>query len=287
MDPRTCDVIHLHSLALSELAFELQRRTRRPLIYTAHALLWLELEPGPPADFWCAVQQRVLVSSDHVVFLSQAEQSAAIERLPALARRSSVVPNGVPSPPELAPEPPFDGNGPTVFAGRFARSKGVELLGELVPKLLAENGAPFVFAGGHGDETGERVVRELAARYPQRCRSLGWLARDDLDRLFQHAGLVVVPSRYEPCGLVALEAMRVGAPVLAACVGGLAEVVGSGSGGRLVHAHDADTWSTAAATIIGDSRTNRTLRAQGPRYVRTRFDSRRLAQRIVKEVYAA
>lgn len=283
IDPRDCDLVHLHSLALSEFALELRRRLGLPLVYTAHALVHRELAGRDQARFWSAVQTAVLAASDHVVFLSAAERSAALALLPDLATRSSSIPHGLPPPAADRPGPNVDG--PVVFAGRFTWSKGVDLLAAVIPRVQRRRRCRFILAGGHGDGAGERVVREVADRFSAVCRLRGWLDRDELEALFAGAGLVLVPSRYEPFGLVALEAMRLGAPVLAAGVGGLAESVRPDSGGRLVEGHDPETWSAALLELLAAPSLLAELRRRGPGYVAARFDLVHLTQRLIDSVY--
>jgi glycosyltransferase involved in cell wall biosynthesis len=284
VDPQRFDLVHLHSLALSEFALELRRRFSLPLVYTAHSLLHLELEDTPRARFWCAVQASMFVLSDWVVFLSNSERSAAIHLVPGLAACSSVIPNCVPPPPASLPPPPEDGS--VVFAGRFARSKGVELLAEIIPMVLAQYKCWFVLAGGHGTTAGSCIVRDVAARFPQSCQVTGWLGRDELDELLAHAVLALVPSLYEPFGMIALEAMRLGTPVLSADVGGLSEIVVQGSGGRVVPSRDPAEWSEAIIEIVSTPAIARDLRRRGPEYVTSCFDPSRIAQRLRDTVYA-
>ncbi len=293
VDPRAFDVVHVHSLALADLALELRRRTALPLVYTAHSLVAEELRWGGAeasvARSWATVQERLLAASDRVVFLSAAERAAAVRLLPGLAERSVVVPNGLPpsDPVSSTVTCPAPAGGPVVFAGRFARSKGIELLGDVVAAVLAREPARFVLAGGHGDATGERVVRDLLRRHPAACAAPGWLSRDRMEALLAGAALVLVPSLYEPFGLVALEAMRAGAPVLAADVGGLRDVVTRGSGGRLVGSRDPERWATEIHEILASAETRALLRERGPRHVREHFDSSRIAGRLLGEVYPA
>jgi glycosyltransferase involved in cell wall biosynthesis len=278
---REFDVVHLHSLALGELALEMRRRFAVPLVYTAHSLLDRELAGAAGAAAWQRCQAAVMLGCDHVVFLSTDERAAAVERFPSLGARSSVLPNGVPA-PALPPTPTVEG-GPLVFAGRFARSKGIALLAAVVRRLAPRY--QFVLAGGHGDAHEERLVRDLAESCPASCRVVGWVDRETLDALFARAALVLVPSEYEPCGMVALEAMRAGAPVLAAGVGGLVEAVGPGSGGRLVFSRDPTVWCRAAGEILNDADLGRALRRRGPTYVARRHDPVRLARRLRDEIY--
>src|SRR5262245_30723553 len=70
VDAREFDLVHLHSLALSELALELRGRFHLPLVYTAHSWLPSELGQSAEAAFWCAVQGRVMAASHRVIFLN-------------------------------------------------------------------------------------------------------------------------------------------------------------------------------------------------------------------------
>jgi len=284
VDPGSFDVVHLHSLALAELAFELNRRFRLPLVYTAHGLIHREAGPSPTTDFWSAVQRRVMALSRRVVFLSPAEREAALGLDPRLAARATVIPNGLPGPrPRRGPAP---AGGPLVFAGRFAGSKGLAVLAAAAPRILERYPGRLVLAGGHGDAAGRRAVRRLRQVCGQRCQVAGWLGPRALDELLAGASLVLVPSVYEPFGQIALEAMAAGAPVLAAAVGGLVEVVGPGSGGRLVAGHEPDAWAAAALEVLGDPAEHGRLRRRGPRYVAARFPIGAVARRLAEEAYA-
>jgi len=100
-----------------------------------------------------------------------------------------------------------------------------------------------------------------------------------------HARLVMVPSRYEPFGLVALEAMRVGTPVLAANVGGLRECVREGSGGVLLDSFDTRQWAAAIERILADDIAWTRLHRQGPLFVGRHYRSADFAARLLDEVY--
>jgi glycosyltransferase involved in cell wall biosynthesis len=284
VDPARFDVVHLHSLSLAELALEICRRYQLPLVYTAHSLLWEELREVSGAAFWVRVQEQILACAERVVFLTAADREAALARLPGLAGRSAVIPNGIGPAPAAALSRPRSA-GPVVFAGRFTRQKGVPLLDALVRELLPTHALQFVFAGGHGDDAGERLIAGLVADFPQACRQTGWLRREALDDLLGRAALVLMPSEYEPFGLLALEAMRVGAPVLARAVGGLREVAGPGSGGMLVHSNRAADWREATLRILGDAALRARLSRQGPRWVAERYQPGPLAARLLEDVY--
>jgi len=284
IDAHQFDLLHLHSLALSELALEIKNRYRLPLIYTAHSLLDHELEASIEKSLWSGVQEIIFQASDHVIFLNSQERTRAIARWEYLSEKSSVIPNPIP-PPEPGTRP-YQAPGPIVFAGRFTRQKGIELLVQIVRRLSVRSNYDFVLAGGHSDEYGEQQAHCLQREFPNSCHLAGWLEHAALQRLFSQAGLVLAPSIYEPFGMVALEAMRMGAPVLGAAVGGLRENITPDSGGRLVWSHEPEEWCARIVELMEDQAANLQLRRQGPVYVQNHHHPKKFAARIVQEVYS-
>lgn len=96
-------------------------------------------------------------------------------------------------------------------------------------------------------------------------RQLGFLDRESLAAVYASADLCVLPSRTETCGLVALEAMASGLPVIAADAGGLAESVRHGENGLLVRPHDARGFRDAIVTLALDGERRRALAARARR----------------------
>lgn len=248
LDIRGGDIVHLHSLALAELALELTGRFALPLVYTAHSLI--ERELGAEARSWAALQQRLFRAADAVIFVSRAEREAVPH-----VKRAHVLHNGLPP----LPSGRYDEDGPVVFAGRYTYSKGLDVvldLAEVIPREL-------ILAGGHGDSDLERRAASC---------SVGWLPQDALHALFARAALVLMPSRYEPFGMVALEAMRAGAPLLASEA--LREVVPAES---IV----AGNWREAVPRLLGDPARRRAMHESGARHVAEHFDARWLAGELV------
>ena len=283
IDPRGFDRVHLHSLSLAGLGFELRRRFGLPVTYTAHSLLSRELDPTLEGIGWIKLQREVMRASDRVVFLSESERLAASRTLPEVASRAIVIGNALPPPPPATPRQ--HRSGPIVFAGRFTANKGIELLCELLPRLIRRLSIPAVLAGGHGDTNGGALIRKLEGSLGGECRVAGWLPRPSLRTLLRGACVVLVPSIYEPFGLIALEAMRLGTPVVASRIGGLAEIVTPESGGRLAGAHDVSEWNERTSEILTSPRAWSNLHRSGPLYVGQRFSLRGVARRLLQEAY--
>ncbi len=134
-----------------------------------------------------------------------------------------------------------------LHVGRLAPEKNLDMLIAAWRDAHARVGdrATFVVAG-------EGPLRERIAAALPFVRWLGFLPREELARLYASAELCVLPSRTETCGLVALEAMASGIPVVAANAGGLRESVRHGENGWLVDPDNAPGFAEAIATLVND-----------------------------------
>jgi glycosyltransferase involved in cell wall biosynthesis len=120
-----------------------------------------------------------------------------------------------------------------LFAGRFETRKGYDLALRVAARLADDPSVQFCFAGGALTDGAVKLARQESGVDPRNLANAvfhGEVDRATLDRLFVESDVVLMPSRFESFGLVAIEAMSAGAPVLALERGGLSEVVVSGSG---------------------------------------------------------
>jgi len=166
-----------------------------------------------------------------VLFLSEdeaAEGRAALEPDPARVRH---LPNAIPLERFAAFDPedkPAQATPRIALAGRLeTRSKGLDLAFEALASL-AEDYAFDVHLIGH-EPSPEAIPPALAGR----VTGTGWLDSAGVARALHEASLFIMPSRYEPFGLLALEAHAVGTPVIAMATGGLREIIVPGVTGLL------------------------------------------------------
>lgn len=110
-----------------------------------------------------------------------------------------------------------------VSLGRLVEQKGIDWLVAAVPAII-QNGANMAIAGA-GDPRVERLVSSAAQVFPERMVYLGHVTDEDARRLFAAADLLVMPSRWEPCGIVQLQAMRYGVLPVVRRTGGLADTI--------------------------------------------------------------
>jgi glycosyltransferase involved in cell wall biosynthesis len=275
------DVVHIHSLALSELGMEIAKRFGSRLVYTAHSLPGREFGDSATGVKWTCVQDKIMARADRIFFLHPEDQSRAVERNAALQHRSSLLAHGVAG--RMFPQSPRERI--ALFAGRFALSKGIDIAVRVFEALVKSTaGWQFLFAGGHGGPAETEMVRRLCDRFPQSCRATGWLSRDAMDALYARSSLLLMPSRYEPFGMVALEALRLGLPVLASAA--LRNLLPADSGATIVPGESTSAWVSATLPLMADDAARGRLAALGPEFSRRHFDPMELARCYVREVAA-
>jgi glycogen(starch) synthase len=177
---------------------------------------------------------RALRSAAWVNCNSHAVHGDLCARIPEIRQRSSVTYYGM-DPPALQPSPRPHIDPVVLGFGRLVRDKGFDLAVHAFERVLRRfPRARLVLAGeGAARPELERLVEELGVAGS--IQFVGPVPPQEVPALINSASLVVVPSRWnEPFGLVALEAALMARPVVAARVGGLAEVVEHGQTGLLV-----------------------------------------------------
>ena len=255
------DVLHLHSFWLWPIAQALRDRIRKPLVYTVHSLdrAEYELGQGPPECLtqWVG-QESVIRDADRVIALTQSECELLKQYCPGVEERVRVVGNGI---EEIAIAPQAkdrDRDAPMVlFSGRFVERKGIHELIEAVCIVLAQAPAVrFVLAGGHRHCTGAQMESWLlpARLYPHRAqiKFTGWLTPREMETWYRAADILVVPSWYEPFGMVILEGMLHGLAVAASAVGGPAEILNHERTGVLFAPRDAAALAKAVLQLTND-----------------------------------
>lgn len=259
------DVIHAHYWLSGLAALPVSLALGVPLVQTFHTLAVQKAAGGAPEPERRRLTERYLaVEADAVVAVSNAEADTVIDGLHVDASRIWLVRPGVDA--EAFAPPGFDVRDDVrarlgvrdhealvVVAGRVQSTKGQDLAVRMLEHL---DDAVLAIAGeappGDEDFVDELVAIAVELGVEDRVRRVGSLDRADLARLLGAASLVVVPSRAETFGIVALEAAACGTPVVAADVGGLPESVAHGSTGMLVEGRDPATWAAACRRLIDD-----------------------------------
>lgn len=285
------DVVHGHDWLVANASAHLAKRYRARLITTIHATEygrhqgWVN---DHPQSYIHGVESWITNRSDRVIACSyyMKEQIADIFDVPE--PRISVIPNGIdPGDMPIADEAEL-----TRLRGEFARphQKLVLLIGRLVyekgfqyaleamPQVVESVSETRFLVAGSG--THEQELRRQAEDLGlmEHGTFLGWIGDDVLHLLYRIADLTVVPSLYEPFGLVALEAMASECPCIVADTGGLREVVPHEGAGLRFPSADPDGLAEVAIRVLSDPQLHGRLVTEGLRHTR-HFDWADIARR--------
>ncbi len=274
---RRARVIHLHSSWLWRVAAAVREATGVAVTYTAHSIDRAEVEHGE----WLphgSIQDRVFAGADRVVVLSESERNYAVRHYRHLRHRVSVVGNGV----HLASLPRVKQHRATgavvLYVGRFGSRKGVRDLIEAVPRIARRvPAARFLFVGGASPDDGPREaaawVRPELRAHLRRMSFLGWqdAPSGGSPDWYARGDVLVVPSRYEPFGMVVLEGMLRGQAIVAAESGGPAELLRHERTALLYSPGDVDALAASVVRLLGDVSLRRRLGAAARAEVRTRW----------------
>jgi glycogen synthase len=197
-------------------------------------------------------------------------------RLSQPGRPLAVTPLGLPPIEEssLRAVPlPSSGRPVILYIGRLHQRKGILDLGEAFSRLAAADrqiqlwvlGRDYSHADGFRERSGMSYVQVLQQMWQGRvdgqAHLLGELGDAEKNFLISRSDVVVVPSWYESFGLVLLEAMRLGKPVVACAVGGMTEIVVDGETGLLVPPNDPPRLAEAIARLCRDAPLRRAMGA--------------------------
>jgi glycosyltransferase involved in cell wall biosynthesis len=272
------DIVHSHSLR-AELAAGLAVGfgTARPLLvrsvhntddfYVRRPARWLARASAQRQDMIIAI-------SDAVAAWVREHTGLACERVRRVYYGLDPAPYEAVEPAEETAEPVIG------MIARLAPQKGHTVLLDALPRVIERIPGLRVELVGHEHLTSASELRSYASQcgVTQHVRLLGF--RDDLPELFRRWRLMVLPSLWEGFGLVLLEAMAAGRPVVASRVGPIPEVVVDGKTGLLVEPGDSDALGTALIELLEQPGRASAMGQAGRQRVRTVFGLDQMVEQI-------
>jgi glycosyltransferase involved in cell wall biosynthesis len=239
---------------------------------------------------WDASRERWQASSaDALATHSAAHRDLMAEELGIAADRITVNPLGIDVFPEWIRPPRSPGPPTVVYLGRLEHRKGTIELLQAVPRVLqAVPDARFVLIGADrahcpgGRTHGQYLQEDFPPEVRRQVTLAGRLPQPDVDLWLQTADLFVAPSRYESFGLIFVEAMRWGTPVIGTTAGGIPEIVEDGKSGVLVRPEAPEELAEAMIRLLSDPGRRKALGAAGRQRAETEFSVERMTQRVVE-----
>jgi 1,4-alpha-glucan branching enzyme len=164
-----------------------------------------------------------------------------------------------------------------LFVGRLVYEKGVHVLVNAIPRVLEKVNAKFVIVGnGYMKEQLSGLVKTLGI--DQKVMFTGFVDDETLRRLQTCADVSVVPSLFEPFGIVALEAMAAKSPVVVSDTGGLGEIVDHDVDGVKVYANNPDSLAWGITKVLADEKHAEHIGSNAFEKIHEKYNWNRIAQ---------
>lgn len=296
------DVIHAHDWLVAHAAKTVKDAAARPLVATIHATEagrhqgWL---PGPVNRAIHTVEWWLTYEARRVITCSAYMRAEVVRLFELPPDKTDVVPNGIDLADwhvdvgevtrrriELAP----DGAPLLLYAGRLEFEKGVQTVLRALPSLRRRHPGIRLVVAGDGTHADELRAMAKSLRLGRAVTFLGFLEPDDLAVVAAASDCALVPSIYEPFGMVALEAAAAGTPLVVADTGGLREFVDDGTTGLLFAPGDHRELADAVTRLLGDElfaqrlvRDARTLLARDYTWAATARRTAAVYERAIRE----
>lgn len=281
-------LIHSHYYFSGWLGVELKRIYHIPLVETFHSLGFIKKQyyrtKDPSPDNRLEIEKMTMRTCDKIISTSDSEKKQMIRHYGASAKKIQVIPAGV----NLQRFKPVDKNYSLrkigystkdkiiLFVGRIEKRKGIDTLIKAIPKTIKGllscgegKNLKLIIVGGNPlkrkmieEEIKEferlkTIVKKLSLR--NIVKFVGGQPQDKLKYFYSAADIVSIPSYYEPFGMVTIEAMACGTPVIGSRVGGIQTTIKNGKNGYLVPAKNPEALADKLIKVLADEKLQKQL----------------------------
>jgi len=250
------DVVHAHDWLVAHPAITLAQYYDVPIVSTIHAT-----EAGRHSGWVAgaisrqvhAVESWLVRESDSLISCSVSMADEITELFgPGLAE-ITVIPNGIETARwPFAARRPRSGPAELLYLGRLEYEKGVHDAIAALPRIRRTHPGTTLTIAGEGTQQGWLIEQARKHRVLKAIRFVGHLEHAELLNVLHRADAAVLPSRYEPFGIVALEAAAAGTPLVTSNIGGLGEAVINGQTGVSCAPRDVAGLAAAIRTVLDD-----------------------------------
>lgn len=250
------DVVHAHDWLVAHPAVALAQFFDVPLVSTIHATEagrhsgWVS---GPVSRQVHALESWLVRESDHVIACSASMRGEIGELFGTDDSEITVIPNGIDTHGwPFAPRNPRSGPAELLYFGRLEYEKGVHDAIAALPRIRRTHPGTTLTVAGDGTQLDFLVAEARRHRVLKAVDFVGRVDHAGLLDLLHRADVAVLPSLYEPFGIVALEAAAAGMPLVTSTAGGLGEAVIDGATGWTFPPHDVAALAAAVRAAIAD-----------------------------------
>jgi glycosyltransferase involved in cell wall biosynthesis len=289
------DVFHAHDWLVATAGIGLKHVFRKPLLVTMHSTemgrrdgLHTQTEKMiHETEAWLTYEAwKVICCSDYMV--SHVGYAFGLPE-----DKMVMIPNGVRLPAYQKTMKLCDKNIRVMFAlpeekiilyvGRLVYEKGIQILVNAAPKILEKVNAKFIIVGsGYMKEQLSNIVKSM--NLEKKILFSGFVEEDILLKLQMYADVSVVPSLFEPFGIVALEAMAAGSPVVVSDTGGLSEIVDHNSTGVKVYPNNPESLAWGVTKTLLDDKYREYIRKNAYKKIREKYNWKKIALQT-KQIY--
>jgi glycogen(starch) synthase len=269
------EVVHAHDWLVAWAGDTLKTLLGVPLVATIHATErgrhGGHVPPGMPAavnavEWWLTYQAR------EVIACSKFMVREVVNGFELPVEKVHLVPNGVdPELWTLTTGKPVRREQLVVAWGRVQYEKGFQVLVRAIGELRHRLPNVRCIIAGRGSYLSELQTQIDVEGVTDIVDLAGFVPDEDLRAILQRAGCVIIPSLYEPFGIVALEGMAAGAPTIVARTGGLAEIVEGTKAGMLFEPGNHHDLADRIHTVLTDAAAAETMRTEAAKLIEANY----------------
>ena len=266
------DIVEAPNLSAESFVFGLSKKI--PLVIRLHthfseAINFYGVRRNIDSKLSCLIEDAAIRKSDLVTCSTRAHASLVAEEIGIRKDKIKIIPLGIPLPPKNESRPEGCKNPVVLFIGRLEKRKGPHILAKAIPSVLKEMpDTEFIFIGRdtfvskdcisiRGEDKHSfksMVLKMIPQMYLKNVRFLGYVEQKDMPYYFNLCDVFVAPSLYESFGLIYIEAMSYGKPVIGCGTGGIPEVIKDNKTGVLVPPDDYVSLANAIVDLLNNQK---------------------------------
>lgn len=261
------DLVHLH---FNYPPYSFITHLNIPVIITVHGLNSVRVKRSyPKSDYlnfkfilYPYFEKKALKNATKVITVSRWAKEKS-DRIIGIDSKTTYIPNGIVYDRYGNTQPKNIFHPSIFFVGRLVKFKGVDILIKSFQMIKKTYPNIHLYIAGNGPQG--RKLKSLARKLNvhNEITFLNFLSEDEKLKMFKSADIFVVPSRIETFGIVVLEALASGAPVVASNVGGIPEILDNGKYGLLAEPENPEDFAQKIITLIKDKNLRDELREKG------------------------